>query len=82
MNNQHDFLIEKEEMWAKMLMEVLREHEIPYAAQPIYGAGLTIRAGMQERLIVCVPAEYAEQAKAIADALFSEEDTVENTDEN
>ena len=75
-------LMETEEMWAKMLMEVLREYEIPYAAQPVYGAGLTIRAGMQERLAVYVPKEYFEQAKALADALFSEADTVETTDEN
>lgn len=75
-------LMETEEMWAKMLMEVLDDNEIPYAAKSVYGAGLVIRAGMQERLGIYVPEEYFEQAKALADALFSEADTVENTDEN
>ena len=81
---EHNFhlLTEKEEMWAKMLMEVLQEHEIPCAAKSVYGAGLVIRTGLQERLVVYVPAEYYEQAKTLADALFSEADTAENTDEN
>ena len=75
-------LMETEEMWAKMLMEVLDDNEIPYAAKSVYGAGLVIRAGMQERLEIYVPEEYFEQAKALADALFSEADTAEDSDEN
>ena len=74
--------METEEMWAKMLMEVLDDNEIPYAAKSVYGAGLVIRAGMQERLEIYVPEEYFEQAKALADALFSEADTIDETDEN
>ena len=75
-------LMETEEMWAKMLMEVLDDNEIPYAAKSVYGAGLVIRAGMQERLEIYVPGEYFEQAKILADALFSEADTIDETDEN
>ena len=75
-------LMETDEMWAKMLMEVLDDNEIPYAAKSVYGAGLVIRAGMQERLEIYVPEEYFEQAKALADALFSEADTIDETDEN
>ena len=82
MNQNYELLLETEEMWAKMLMEVLEDNEIPHAAKPVYGAGLVIRAGMQERLEVYVPEEYFEQAKALADALFSEADTVEETGEN
>ena len=82
MNQNYELLLETEEMWAKMLMEVLDDNEIPHAAKPVYGAGLVIRAGMQERLEVYVPKKYFEQAKALADALFSEADTVETTDEN
>ena len=82
MNDEYVLLTEKEEMWAKMLMEVLEDNEIPHAAKPVYGAGLVIRAGMQERLEVYVPKEYFEQAKALADALFSEADTAEDADEN
>ena len=82
MNQNYELLLETEEMWAKMLMEVLDDNEIPHAAKPVYGAGLVIRAGMQERLEVYVPKEYFEQAKALADALFSEADTIDETDEN
>ena len=82
MDNDYVLLAEKEEMWAKMLMEVLDDNEIPYAAKSVYGAGLVIRAGMQERLEIYVPEEYFEQAKALADALFSEADTIDETDEN
>ena len=82
MEQHANLLTETEEMWAKMLMEVLDDNEIPYAAKSVYGAGLVIRAGMQERLEVYVPEEYFEQAKALADALFSEADTVEETGEN
>ena len=72
MNQSYEILIETEEMWAKMLMEVLDEYKIPYAAKSVYGAGLVIRAGLQERLTVYVPSEYYEQAKALSDALFTE----------
>ena len=82
MNQNYEILIETEEMWAKMLMEVLQEHNIPCSAKSVYGAGLVIRTGLQERLVVYVPAEYYEQAKALSDALFSEADAAENTDEN
>lgn len=75
-------LMETEEIWAKMLMEVLEDNEIPHAAKPVYGAGLVIRTGMQERLEVYVPKDYFEQAKNLADALFSEADTAEDADEN
>ena len=81
MNQNYEILIETEEMWAKMLMEVLQEHEIPCAAKSVYGAGLVIRTGLQERLVVYVPVEYYEQAKALSDALFSEAEEEEATEE-
>ena len=62
-----------------MLMEVLDDNDIPYAAKSVYGAGLVIRAGMQERLVVYVPAEFYDQASAFVDELFSETD--EETEE-
>ena len=79
MHQNYEILIETEEMWAKMLLEVLQEHEIPCAAKSVYGAGLVIRTGLRERLTVYVPAEFYEQAKALSDALFAE---VEEPDED
>ena len=72
MKDAYVILTEKEEIWAKMLMEVLEEHKIPHAAKSVYGAGLVIRTGLQERLTVYVPAEYYEQSKGLTEALFAE----------
>ena len=72
MNHGYEFLIEKEEMWAKMLMEVLRDNGIPCVKQVVHGAGLVIKTGMLERLKVYVPKEYMEQASALVEELFSE----------
>ena len=78
MHQNYEILIETEEMWAKMLLEVLQEHEIPCAAKSVYGAGLVIRTGLQERLIVYVPEEFYEQASALAEELFSEADIADS----
>ena len=73
MNDGYVQLIEKEEMWALMLMQVLKDNGIPCAALPVYGAGFAMRTGMQEWLRVFVPARYLQDASELADALFSEQ---------
>ena len=35
MSNEYVLLVEKEEMWAKMLMQVLRDNEISCTALPV-----------------------------------------------
>ena len=70
-------LTEKEEIWARMLIEVLEDHRIPCAALPVYGAGFAIKTGMQERLKVFVPSGYLPQATALAEELFCAESIVE-----
>ena len=45
MQPEYEFLTEKKAMWAEMLEEVLRDWNIPYAALPVYGAGLALSAG-------------------------------------
>ena len=50
MNSGYVLLTEKEEMWARMLMEVLEDNDIPCAAEPVYGAGFTVRTGVKEWL--------------------------------
>ena len=71
MDGGYVLLIEKEEMWARMLAEVLTDNDIPCVMRSVYGAGLVIRAGMQERIKVYVPSECAENAKELVNELFS-----------
>ena len=73
MNGEYVFLTEKEEMWARMLMEVLEDHSISCTAVPVYGAGFSIRTGMQERLKVYVPGNRLPQGEELLQALFSAE---------
>ena len=78
MVNGYVLLVEKEEMWAKMLMQVLEDNKIPHAALPVYGAGFVIKTGTQERLKVYVSSEYLPQATALAEELFSAESIQED----
>jgi len=71
MDNGYVLLVEKEEMWAKMLMQVLKDNNVPCAALPVYGAGFTVKTGTQERLKVYVSYECLPQATALVEELFS-----------
>ena len=73
MNDGYVLLVEKEEMWAQMLMQVLEDHNISCTALPVYGAGFAIKTGMQERLKVYVPSENLPQATELLQELFSAE---------
>ena len=75
MDHGYVLLIEKEEMWAKMLMEVLLDNGIPCVKQSVYGAGFVLKTGTLERFKVFVPKEYMEQASELVQELFSEEAT-------
>ena len=74
MTQQHEFLVEKDAIWADILMQVLKENGIPCTAFPVYGAGVVLRAGVQERMKLYVPADQKQQAAAIMEDLFAEED--------
>ncbi len=73
MNTDYVLLVEKEEMWAKMLMEVLENNHISYVSQPVYGAGFTIKTGTQEILKIYVPSEDKEKAHKLLCELFPTE---------
>ena len=73
MDNGYVLLVEKEEMWAQMLMQVLEDNNVPCAALPVYGAGFAIKTGIQERLKVYVPSENLPQATELLQELFSAE---------
>ena len=73
MENDYVLLVEKEEMWAKMLMEVLEDNSITCASLPVLGAGLSMRVGVQDQLKVFVPASDFEKASELLQELFSSE---------
>ncbi len=64
MDSDYVFLTEKEAIWAEMLMEALQKANIPSTSVPVYGAGLVMRAGVQERLRIYVPLANKPQAEA------------------
>ena len=77
MNNRYVLLTEKEEMWARMLMEVLRDHEVSCTALPVYGAGFSMHTGLQECWNIYVPAGELLRAEELLQELFSVEDIPE-----
>ncbi len=77
MDSGYVLLIEKEEMWAQMLLQVLKDNQIPCTSLPVYGAGFALKTGMQDRQKVYVPAEYLPQATELVEALFSDESILE-----
>ena len=77
MDNDYVLLAEKDEMWAKMLMEVLEDNGIRCASLPVKGIGLSMRVGVQDRLRVFVPAEDLPQASELLQQLFSSESIFE-----
>ena len=70
MNTPFEFLVEKEAVWADMLMQILKENNIFCKASPVYGAGLVMAAGVQERLRIYVPAKSKLQAQELMEAFF------------
>lgn len=72
MTPAYELLVEKEEMWAKMLIQVLKDNNIPCVSIPVLGAGFVARTGIQERLKVHVPSDRIDEAKEILDELFPE----------
>ena len=77
MDGKFAVLTEKETMWAEMLLEVLRDHEIPYAQLPVLGAAFSMRTGTPERLRIYVPEDRLDQARELMAALFSEDEKQE-----
>lgn len=56
-NNDYCLIAEKEEMWAKLFMEILESNHIPYTSLPILGAGVVLKAGKTEWYRIYVPYE-------------------------
>ncbi len=75
MDHAHVLLTETEEMWAKMLMQVLKDNAIPCTAIPVYGAGVVLKTGVQERFQVYVPSSSMPKAQELLSQLFSGNNT-------
>ena len=68
------FLTEKEPMWGEMLADVLKQNDVPFVIEKALGGGLSDRVGpLLERYSFYVPPAYLEQAKGLAEELFSAE---------
>ncbi|NMD37203.1 MAG: hypothetical protein GYA87_00810 [Christensenellaceae bacterium] len=68
------YIVEKRAMWAEMLMDVLRQEEIPFSYRNILGAALSMSVGREkESYIFYVPYIYLDKAKNIVESLFSGE---------
>lgn len=65
------YLIEKEQIWGEMLLDVLKQEGIPCIVRRTLGAGLaTSIGGMLECYRFYVPFAELDRALAIADELF------------
>ena len=71
MNDEFVVLTEKEYMWTEMLMEVLRDNDIPCLSKAVYGAGLTMKTGRQEFYQIFVPTDKLAEATDLLNQLFA-----------
>ena len=78
MENKFVILTEKEEMWAKMLMEVLEDNGVKCISKPVFGAGFAMRTGTVERLTIYVSEDKLTEAQTLMDQLFSESSIIED----
>lgn len=75
------FLIEKGQIWADMLADVLRQNDIPCICKGRLGAGLTMQVGaFLETQRVFVAYEDLEKAREIAQGLFDEPSEIRETE--
>ena len=72
MNDDYEFLAEKEAMWAEMLQQVLKDNGVDCVSIPVYGAGMALRGGVTERYKIYVPKEKLTHAGELLDELFSD----------
>lgn len=65
------FVTEKEEMWAKMFMDLLKDQGIACTSLPAVGTGMTMKAGVMERWKIYVPYEALNQALELLKEAFT-----------
>ena len=73
MKNGYTLLTEKEEMWARVLVEVLEDHDIPCVLVPVHGAGFALKTGLQDSVRIFVSEDKLSRAQDLAQELFLSE---------
>ena len=74
MHTGYELLTEQPQLWADILMQVLRENGVPCISKPVYGAGLAVSAGLQERMKVYVAPGSLPQAQELLEDLLAPAD--------
>lgn len=67
------FLAAKEEMWARMLQELLQNNHIPAVLLPTLGAGVSLKSGQKEQYQIFVPYERLELSSELLQMAFGED---------
>ena len=65
MPNDYRLLAVKESIWAEMLLDVLKDNNIPCTALPVHGAGMVLKGGVVEELKIYVPANWFARAEEL-----------------
>ena len=66
-------LTEREEIWAKLLLEIFQDNGIPAAQLPVLGAGVALKSGVARRCRIFVPYERLEEAGDLMRLALGEE---------
>ena len=75
------FLTEKQEMWAEMLDDVLKQNEIPFVKQDEQEAWVTVYIGSSFKVQkFYVPYAYLSRAKELVEELFAEQTNEEEVE--
>ena len=72
MNNDYQLLTEKEDIWAGMLEQVLKDNGVDCVSIPMLGAAVTLKAGARERYQIFVPKHKLQEAEELLNELFSD----------
>lgn len=67
------FLVEKEDMWAKMLVEILEDNGVHPVCQDALDVVMVIRGGAKSRQSIYVPYRHWELAQELMQAAFQEQ---------
>lgn len=72
MDEEYELLIEKEEIWANMYVQLLEQNGIKCKVVPVNGIGLSMKTGVQDFFKIYVLSSNKEKAKHIIKKNFKE----------
>lgn len=70
MDEEYELLIEKEEIWAKMYVQLLEQNGIKCMVVQVNGIGLSMKTGTQDFLRIYVLSSDIKKAKHIMEENF------------